>query len=205
MHTIVDLQDALAGVSDILAVAAQVGSIAAALLQCFFGFRLLRFWVAAAGFVIGAYAGFRYLAPLVLSEDRAWYLPLLIALAAGLVLAILSFRLFRMGLFLFAGAVAFVAVRTALESTGLLPEEGWLSIVRVLIPAAAFLLAGWLAVHFFRTAIIVVTAIGGAWTAVHTLSVLVPAWLPEQRMVHLAFAAVAAAGLLVQFLTTKKE
>ena len=205
MQTILELQEMTADLPAFLAIAGQVGVAVAALLQCFFGFRLLRFWVAAAGFVLGAYAGFRYLAPLVFSEESAAYLPYLIALLGGVVVSILSYKLFRLGLFLFTGLVAAGAVASAWETSGNVLSGGWQNGIGLVLPIGAFLLAGWLAIRFFRTAVIGVTGIGGAWIATDTLSKLLPQYFLEAKTILLVFAALAVCGVALQFLTTKKK
>ena len=198
------LQETIDTISQGMAMASLIGIVVTALLQCFFGFRFLRFWVAFAGFGFGILLGYRYLAPLVLSEGSAWYLAVLVGVILGVVLAIFSYKLFKVGLFLFCGGVAWYAVSTLVD--GVLLEYGQMAsmIITVLACALAFVLAGWLAVSFFRPAVILITSIGGAWSASHTLLQIVPQFFTEPQNLLILFGILAGAGILVQFLTTRK-
>ena len=191
-------------ISQGLAMAGLIGTVVTALLQCFFGFRFLRFWVAFAGIVIGGVIGYRYLAPQVLPEGSEWYLAVLVGALLGLVLSVFSYKLFKVGLFLFCGGLAWYAVSTLVD--GIFLEYGQTAsmILSILLQAIAFFLAGWLAVAFFRPAIILISSIGGAWTASRTLYQLVPQYFTEAQNLLFLFAGLAGAGILIQFLTTRK-
>lgn len=191
-------------ISQGLAMAGLIGTVVTALLQCFFGFRFVRFWVAFAGLVIGGVIGYRYLAPRVLPEGSEWYLAVLVGVALGLVLSVFSYKLFKVGLFLFCGGLAWYAVSTLVEGVFLEYGQTASMILSILLQAIAFLLAGWLAVAFFRPAIILITAIGGAWTATRTLYQIVPQFFTEAQNLLFLFAGLAGAGILIQFLTTRK-
>lgn len=170
-------------------------SVALSLLQCFFGYRLLKLWVTVIGFLAGFALGFGI--SMYLIKDEA-YLPAVIGLAAGVLLALLAFRLYLAGVFLFCGLIAFSAVQTISAPEG----PGW-DILMIVLGIVAFLAAGVLAVKFSRPCIIAVTAVSGAFNAVDALQTPVPA-LGDDGIRLLAGILVAALGIAVQFFTTKE-
>lgn len=170
-------------------------SVALSLLQCFFGYRLLKLWVTVIGFLAGFALGFGI--SMYLIKDEA-YLPAVIGLAAGVLLALLAFRLYLAGVFLFCGLIAFSAVQTISAPEG----QGW-DILMIVLGIVAFLAAGVLAVKFSRPCIIAVTAVSGAFNAVDALQTPVPA-LGDDGIRLLAGILVAALGIAVQFFTTKE-
>ena len=178
----------------------RVAAVLVALTQCFAGFRLIRFWAAFGGFVIGFVSGWRAASLLDLPADTSLPLPLLLAAGAGLVLSLLSYRLFKMGVFLFCGALAAQAAGSVLgsrEAANALPPA-----LLHALQAAAFALAGYLGARFMRTAIILLTGAAGAWVAVRGIYMLAPAVFSEAPGVLTVFLILAAAGIFVQFMTT---
>ena len=88
-----------------LAVILQIGITMLALLLCFTGYRMVRQWVSFIAFVFGGVMGFSAAKSAGLGKEY-WYLPLIIALAAGIVLSLFGYKLFQLGLFVFSGAVS---------------------------------------------------------------------------------------------------
>ena len=156
-------------------------------------------------FIFGAVLGFSAARAAGLGEDY-WYLPVIIALAAGIILSLLGYKLFQAGLFIFCGAVASWAV-TAHVLPGSLTgaEKGTAYYVLIGIQIAIFVLGGYLAVHFARTAIILISAIGGARVAASGLAALLPKYFPDSMKQLYLFAGLAVLGILIQFLTTKPD
>ena len=72
------------------------------LINCFFGYRLLRVWIGAAGFMAGVWCGFGA-ADYFLDNDA---LCAIIALAAGVTAAFLALRIYLAGVFLLCGLLA---------------------------------------------------------------------------------------------------
>ncbi len=196
------MTDILTGLSEGLtekaAAALLIGSVIVALLQCFSGFRLIRHWVSFAGFVIGAYAGY-LAARAFLPEGSRWYLTVLMVLVCGIVLGILAYRIFQAGLFLFCGMMAGTAVAALPLGGG--GASTWLLYGLQIV---AFLIAGMLAVRFVRTAVIAVSGIAGAWTAASGLARLLPQIFTDGLRKTAVFAVLAAAGILIQYLTTSE-
>ena len=75
----------------------------------------------------------------------------------------------------------------------------------IVLGVIAFLVAGILAVRFSRPCIIAVTAISGAFNAVDALKTPVAALGENEGLKILAGVALAALGIVIQFLTTKKS
>jgi hypothetical protein len=174
-----------------------VFTVAIALLQCFFGYRLLKAWVAIIGFLVGFVIGFGVAMYNIGGEA---YLPAVIGIVAGILLALVAFKLYLVGVFIYCGAIAFSAVQTIP-----FPENQTWDIVLIVLGVIAFLVAGILAVRFSRPCIIAVTAISGAFNAVDALKTPVAALGENEGLKILAGVALAALGIVIQFLTTKKS
>lgn len=91
-------------------------SILFAVLQCFFGYKLLKLWIGLIGFLIGFALGFFLARALVNGEA---YVPALVGIVVGLVFALLAFRIYLIGVFVYCGAIAASAVHACrcLETT----------------------------------------------------------------------------------------
>ena len=93
--------------SEPLTMASLYGSIALALLTCFFGFRLRQIWYALLVFAAGALLG--YTAARLFVPEKLW-LCMLIGLGAGLVAAAFTFRIYQAVVFALAFACVFAMV-----------------------------------------------------------------------------------------------
>lgn len=175
------------------------------LLACFAGYRLFRVVLGVYGFIIGALLASSFVAA---SNQTAM---LVAAAVGGLVGAGVFYAAYFVGVLIVgAGLGAFLAHVVWPYVAG---EPGALVVVAFAVVGA---FAGW---WFQRMAIIVATALGGAWTAVSGTAAVVAAqlarrpprgtadvWIqyptslpPGQRWVLLVWAALAIAGLAVQF------
>ncbi len=126
-----------------------IPGLALSLLNCFFGFRLRKFWSAAAGFLAGAAAGLWICLHFDLSSAA---LTLLAALAGGLLCGAAAFLLYRAGLFLLcSGLTVFVAVRLLRPETA---AALWICLL-------SGILVGILALLRERLTVSLATAIGG--------------------------------------------
>lgn len=188
--------DMIQGLMDRINQVLVVFAIALSLLQCFLGYKLLKFWVSVIGFLAGFSLGF-VLTSLAWKTDA--YLPAAIGIAAGLVLALLAFKLYLAGVFIFCGSIAFGAVRTLPFPS----EEAW-KVAALVLALVAFVAAGLLAVKFSRPCIIAITAVTGAVNAVHSLGTPVPQLDLNANMALALTAALATLGILIQFLTTRR-
>lgn len=176
------ISQSVAGVS--LAVSTVV-----ALLNCFFGYKFRKLWITLAGFGCGLLAGFMVA---VRVTDQTGVLAL-ITILSGLVVAFISFRLYRFGLFLLCGYRTFLLVSTWIS----LP---WLAVTLGIV---AGVLVGLLALKFLRPVVIASTAIGGGATAAQGLLVLFSLAM-DATWTLVASLGMGALGVAFQLLTTKK-
>ena len=168
-----------------------------AVLQCFFGYRLLKIWIGLIGFLLGFVLGFLISRGLVHGEA---YIPALIGIAAGVLLALVAYRIYLIGVFVYCGSVAASAIR----SLPLPREEGW-DTLGIVLCVAAFLVVGFLATKFARPFIIVVTAATGAVRAADALKNMSASLTQNTTLVWLIIVVLAAAGMAVQFCTTRER
>ena len=163
------------------------------LFQCFLGYKFIKQLVAVAGFIVGFVVGFSV--SLTTYQFPNGYIPTLIGIVVGIILAALVFKLYYLGVFVMCGAIAVSAVSR-------IPVTG---ILRAIICILIFLVAGIIAVKFAKMCIICITAISGAISA----GTLMKGPFPILESNVLVFIAVigllAIAGILVQRVTTRKE
>ena len=172
-------------------------SLLFAVLQCFFGYRLLKVWIGLVGFLLGFVLGFLISGAMVEGES---YLPALIGIAGGVIFALLAFKIYLIGVFLYCGALAAGAV----HAIPLPSEEGW-NVLGIVFCVLAFLVVGFLATKFARPFIIAVTAATGAVRVTESLQGMWPQLAGNQILGWLMILALAAAGMIVQFASTKKK
>ena len=104
-------------------------AIVIGLLMCFFGYRLFRFWLAAAGLVLGAYAGY-YLGTKIGAD--VW--PIVGAVAAGVLLAILAYALFKVGAVLIGAMLGALLLLAVLNVFGVDPVW-WIGLIGAAVGA----------------------------------------------------------------------
>ena len=164
------------------------------LVETWFGYRFMKALVAIVGFFAGFTIGF-VIAMRLYQKDA--YIPAVAGILVGILLALVAFKLYLVGVFLYCGSIAAGAVAQ-------LPINGeyWLKLV---LCAAAFIVVGILAVRFARLAIILITSISGAFGAVNLLRTPV-VQLDSNLLLRLAvIAAIAVSGILIQQLTAKNR
>lgn len=176
--------------NEVLAAASVYLSIALALLTCFFGFRLRRLWYSLLVFALGALLGFA-VSKLFLPE-KLW-LCLLIGLGVGLLAAGFTFRIYKAVVFVLAFCCVFALVGEVLGDIR--------PVLSVIAAVVLGVLAGILAARFQYPLIVILTSVTGGWRAASGLRRVIPAMTP-QFMLILAGVLIAA-GLIVQFVTTK--
>lgn len=168
-------------------------SILFAVLQCFFGYKLLKLWIGLIGFLIGFALGFFLARALVNGEA---YVPALVGIVVGLVFALLAFRIYLIGVFVYCGAIAASAVH-ALPLPG---NDGW-DVMGIVFCILAFLAVGYLSTKFSRPFIIAVTAATGAVRVAGYLRGMADV-LDNQIFGWLIIIVLTVAGMAVQFRTT---
>lgn len=132
------------------------GAVLLGLLICFFGYRIFRFVLAVAGFIIGAsfVAGFGF----TLTDGKDILVILIAGIAGGLIAGALLLFLYSVGVFLVGavfGILLFSAILEVLDVNT--------SPILYIVPALA---GGILALLLQRFMIILITSFTGAWAAV---------------------------------------
>ena len=164
-----------------------------AVLNCFLGYRLLKLWVTLVGFVIGAVVGYFATVEYVNNIGIA----ILTGLLGGMLIGFLAFRVYLLGVFLISFVLVFsmfLRIPADSETLMLLVLGGGLIVA---------LAVGIAAVKFVRPAVIMITGISGGLGAASDFLML----MKDKEAVHVLGAGVilAVSGILVQFLTTRKE
>ena len=163
-------------------------------LNCFFGYKLLKVWMAVCGFIIGATGGFLIAARFLTERNIVFG----ITAAAGIVGSVLAYQIYLVGVFFLGWMMSVAAVIAFVRSLPIGDKE------KLVVIAAGVLLGlivGVLIVKFARPSIILVTGIsGGISTATAACSLL----KLEQPVLVVTGAGIllAIVGLMVQFLTT---
>lgn len=163
-------------------------------LNCFFGYKLLKVWMAVCGFIIGATGGFLIAARFLTERNIVFG----ITAAAGIVGSVLAYQIYLVGVFFLGWMMSVAAVIAFVRSLPIGDKE------KLVVIAAGVLLGlivGVLIVKFARPSIILVTGIsGGISTATAVFSLL----KLEQPVLVVTGAGIllAIVGIMVQFLTT---
>ena len=174
-------------------------SLITGIIQCFFGYRLLKFWITLFGFLLGFLLGYGISGQLA-SDSAA--VPVLAGIAAGLLAGFLAFKIYLMGVFVFCGLLWFYLVSAISYPSG----DGW-TVLAFVLEIAAFVAVGILSVKFARPFIIVITAGSGAYAAVRALTSLAPSvtLLQVQNSRLIILLVLAACGIMLQFLMTADD
>lgn len=172
-----------------------VVSVAVAVCTLFWGYKLLKFWVSLAGFVIGAVLG--AVAGVLLQGE----IPIVIGavLAAGIIFACLAFFLYKVGIFIFVGVTGCVFVTTLLYGWIGTEDVWWIAVIGVV----AGMIAGIFAVKFIRTMVIVFTSMNGGATLAFTICPLIG--IDSFGVLLITTVVLASMGLMWQFHTTVHE
>lgn len=184
-----NLADSIGGSSGI---GAGVGAVFA-LINCFFGYRMMRFWIGSMGFIIGILAGYEGARYFV--ENLA--ICAVIAIGVGIVVAFLSFRIYQAGIFILCGLLGF-ALFLGLGKMWFL-EYGTIVMIIAAIAGIGIGVAG---VLFSRPAIIITTAVSGGMAASQTIFGIFG--LINETAMLIAGGILAIAGVAWQFYNTGK-
>lgn len=167
-----------------------VGLILAAL-NCFFGYRMQKVWISLVGFFLGASLGY-WIADCLGAALWIRYISLLLG---GLVGGFISFRIYRLGVFVLALGMS------ALFAAYWIPLEGWELAASCLLVGV---IVGCLALKFVRPVVILTTGVEGGFAFVQivvdllgmsqTLSSAGMMWLPVAIS-----ALLALTGVCIQF------
>lgn len=138
-------------------------TLAIGILNCFFGYRLMKAWIGLAGFVLGA--GLAY--SLASHYTRSSLVQMGAILAVGLALGLSAFYIYRMGVFLLCTGIGATAASVALQ-----PRD---SLMFMLCLGVGILL-GLLGMAFVKPMVILNTAFGGGFSIAGAL-----AWMLKKQ------------------------
>lgn len=161
-----------------------------ALLGCFFGYKMLKFWISLAGLLIGAAAGY----------GITWYFTdnvtysLIGTIVGALLVSFLAYKIYLVGVFILFGIGAYFL------SLSYLPLDG---ILLTVASVAIGLVVASLAVIYMRPAIIVITGLQNGLLAIAAISQLIP--LPNQSLTIPLGVGLGMLGAAFQFMTTRTK
>ena len=177
-----------------------LGLLLAGLLQCFLGYRFLKFWITIAGFGVGLVLGYIVSSLIIRETGGETYIPVIIGLAAGLVFGFLAYKVYLAGVFIFCGLMAFGAAAAFTFPEG----RGW-DIFAFVVRVVVFLIAGYVGMKFARPAVILISAFAGSSQVLRALPTFVTALRSDQELRMLIFVLLAAVGIVVQWITTSGD
>ncbi len=190
------LQSIFSGINDSVRIATAIITLILALLACFLGYRLARFFMSLTGFMAGAYIGYK-IGTQALNLQRP--LTIVCAVVAGLALSVLAYRIYTAGIFILCAFLGFIAAATLLPFSGDL--QFFLSVLSGFIIGA-------LAVKYLRPVIILSSAIAGGFTASEMI-VKVCTLMSLYKFTYFTSGGltliICVLGIAVQFLTTSDK
>lgn len=159
------------------------------LLNCFFGYRLFKIWMALCGFLLGAIAAavvvYRF-------TDEIWVRAAAI-LGAAVICALISYQVYLIGAFFIGWAMTFFSLYHLISS---FEVEGKTAQSLLLFSIIIGLIVAILIVKFSKPMIILFTGISGAMSAGGSIAQLVN--VTDAALVFAIGAVLAVAGILVQ-------
>ena len=183
----------LAAAWDVIAGGVLIALLFLALLNCFFGYRILKLWLVVCGLALGAYGG--YYLGLEFWKGTLWFV---VAMFCAVLAGFLTAKIRQMGLFLIGACLALAGFY------GLMGWPLWLG-------CAAAVLAGVISIAAERRVYIILTGIAGAYGVAYFTVALLSRYdvrLDETKKIELLtllFVMFCIAGILVQWLTTCPE
>ncbi len=173
-------------------IAAGIGAVFA-LVNCFFGYRMMRFWIGIIGFSAGMWGGFA--AADYFLDNMA--VCAVIALAAGFLMTFLAFRIYLVGVFLLCGLFGF----GLFWALGTLWFAEYETIV-LIVSAVAGIGIGVAGVLLSRPVILLTTAISGGMMASQTMFGIFG--VTNETAVLIAGVILAILGAVWQFYNTRE-
>lgn len=170
-----------------------------ALLGCFFGYKLVRFFMTVSGFFFGIIVGYAVAEYFFPGDGLARAVCVIVG---GALMATLAFTIYRIGIFVMCFVLAFTAGFT------LIPADGHLELI---LCAFLGLAVGIASIKFMRPVLILTSGlVCGVWAA--SLIPIVGDFLkidffenPSIVERGLIYIVVCGLGILVQFLTTRPK
>lgn len=188
--------------------------VVCSLALCFLGFKYLKGWVAAFAFMIGVGGGF-FVSYGMTGESM--YAPFMIGLLTGLVLMLVSFLAFKIGIFSLTAFLVGEAIWSLplmdclayririMDWPGSMGDK-LASFIPILLSVVIGVVIGYAALKMTRKIIIVATGCTGAYRAVVYFAKITDTELfGENRFVWISvIILLALLGMVVQFFTTKE-
>lgn len=163
------------------------------LLSCFLGYRFMKLWVGLAALVIGFFLSFS-IARLCGANMT---LSIIIGLAVGIVLAIIGFKVYKAGIFVFAAISAYSAAMSIFAQHVADVNAWWVTVIAVL----AGLAVGFLAMKFVWPVIVITTSISGALLISRNILPLLK--IDQMIVIYIVTAVIAVMGMVWQFYSTR--
>lgn len=161
------------------------------LVNCILGYRLLRFWMMIFGFLMGAGAGFFGVYEAGVSDKTIYVVVMLIA---GVILAVISFAIFKAGIFIIGAGIGLTVTIYLIH-----PTTSFTFFLCLLTGVGL----GFLALRYEREVIIVGTSIlGGILSGFATAKLTNMEEIPFGIIFSIGFALV---GMLIQFAINKPK
>ena len=161
------------------------------LVNCILGYRLLRFWMMIFGFLMGAGAGFFGVYEAGVSDKTIYVVVMLIA---GVILAVISFAIFKAGIFIIGAGIGLTVTIYLIH-----PTTSFTFFLCLLTGVGL----GFLALRYEREVIIVGTSIlGGILSGFATAKLANMEEIPFGIIFSVGFALV---GMLIQFAINKPK
>lgn len=158
-------------------------TLIAAVITCFFGYRLNKVLIAVMGLIIGFNLGLTYLPNFITGQTVIYIVSAVIAILVGLI----SYNLYLVGVFLLCAIAAYILC----ENLGLTDN------IQTLIGMIAGLIAGILGVKFTRPLMIISTSLGGASLLTNTAFTLLN--FQNNALSFIIIIVIAILGMLYQF------
>lgn len=192
MNEVMDMGNTMLNVGQTMEVL--VATIIVGLLISFFGLKLVRVLTTIVGFVLGAGIG------LIISNILGWsgITVAIVTLGCAVVLAALSFFLYRMGVFLMVLVTVFGLATTIIFAGNNITN------MMLIIFAAVALVVAILSAIFVEPLVIVVTAIWGAVDA--SLAIVAATGLEGNLLITSGIAvAISIVGMIIQFMMHSRK
>lgn len=159
-------------------------------LNCFLGYRLLRAWISLAGFYMGVLLFYT----LASHYTQNGLIQIVAILAGGLFMGLVSFHIYRLGVFLLCTDIGTVVMSIILQPRDLL---------RFMICLGIGILIGSLGTAFIKPMVILNTALAGGFST----AVSAAALLKKDTDIKILIlgAVLTAAGMIIQAVTSRDQ
>lgn len=165
-------------------------TLAIGILNCFLGYRLLKAWISLAGFYMGVLLFYA----LASHYTRDSLIQICAILVGGLFFGLVSFHIYRLGVFLLCTDIGTVLFSILLQPKSLLGFMGCLGIG---------VLIGLLGVAFVRPMVIVNTALGGGFSIAVSVAALLKRDIDTKILI--LGTVLSVVGMIVQAIVSRDQ